>query len=579
MKRPRLSKLTIKNFRCIGQTPVEIELDDIVVLVGPNNAGKSSILRAYEVVMSEGSQAGKLTRDDFPNGEIRPDALPEIELHTIVYNDLPGQRWIHTDPLTGELLVRERWLWRDIGDPIRQGYDVEKGAWDDQVPWGAANIANSRRPQPHRVDAFTHPKEQSDKILALLLSVLNERVQATDYGLVLDKLAEMQKLIVDQSRPRIAEVEAGVNEIISQVFPDYVIRFDARPEEDLDKAIQFFKAPQLLMGPQDGYQSTIDRQGSGARRTLLWAALRYISEQGFGKPKSRSKKTPEQLAERPHVLLLDEPELCLHPSAVREACRVLYDLPKTDNWQVMVTTHSPAFLDLSRDNTTIIRVERTVQGEIKGTTLFRPERVQLDEDDKQKLKLLNICDPHVAEFFFGGHVIVVEGDTEYTAFQHIIAAKPGRYKNVHIIRARGKATIISLIKILNHFGTSYSVLHDSDLPTTVIKTGKEIANPAWAHNIKIYQEIQQHPDPSQVRLLSSIPNFEAAYFGEEVSGEKPYNALLEMQKSPESFRTIEQLLQVLLDHARIELPTGCVEWHSLDHLKEAAVNAKKTRSA
>ncbi|MFY0781743.1 hypothetical protein AB1K18_15920 [Peribacillus simplex] len=30
----------------MGSNPVEIDLDDIVVLVGPNNAGKSSILRS-----------------------------------------------------------------------------------------------------------------------------------------------------------------------------------------------------------------------------------------------------------------------------------------------------------------------------------------------------------------------------------------------------------------------------------------------------------------------------------------------------------------------------------------------------
>lgn len=45
--RPRLHKLQINNFRSIGTEKVEIELDDIVVLVGPNNVGKSSILRAY----------------------------------------------------------------------------------------------------------------------------------------------------------------------------------------------------------------------------------------------------------------------------------------------------------------------------------------------------------------------------------------------------------------------------------------------------------------------------------------------------------------------------------------------------
>ena len=54
--RPRLNKLIIQNFRSIGTEKVEIELDDIVVLVGPNNVGKSSILRAYETVMSHGSK-------------------------------------------------------------------------------------------------------------------------------------------------------------------------------------------------------------------------------------------------------------------------------------------------------------------------------------------------------------------------------------------------------------------------------------------------------------------------------------------------------------------------------------------
>ena len=55
-----LKKLVIKNFRSIGETPIEIELDKIVVLVGSNNSGKSSILRAYQFAM----EGGKITKDD-----------------------------------------------------------------------------------------------------------------------------------------------------------------------------------------------------------------------------------------------------------------------------------------------------------------------------------------------------------------------------------------------------------------------------------------------------------------------------------------------------------------------------------
>src|SRR5690606_14194143 len=72
---------------------------------------------------------------------------------------------------------------------------------------------------------------------------------------------------------------------------------------------------------------------------------------------------------RPNVLLMDEPELCLHPNAIRDACRVLYDLPSAGNWQAMITTHSPVFIDLSRNNTSIARVERDGAGQVKGTTI------------------------------------------------------------------------------------------------------------------------------------------------------------------------------------------------------------------
>src|ERR1035438_10332517 len=108
--RPRLSKLIIKNFRCIGATPVTIDLDDIVVLVGPNNVGKSSVLKAYEVIMSEGSAAGQLTIEDFPLGKVDPAALPEIELHTVVYDNSPGPEWME-ETATGEKVVRELWRW------------------------------------------------------------------------------------------------------------------------------------------------------------------------------------------------------------------------------------------------------------------------------------------------------------------------------------------------------------------------------------------------------------------------------------------------------------------------------------
>ena len=571
--RPRLVRLIIKNFRCIGLNPVTIDLDDIVVLVGPNNTGKSSVLKAYEIIMSEGSKEGELALEDFPGGKVDSNSLPEIELHTIVYDNSPGPEWIGTTE-SGEKLVKERWKWPEPGKPVRRGYNHEQNKWADdsdkeKVPWGAAGIANSRRPQAHRINAFDSPEEQAKEIVKLLTTAITERVKAhkadsktnreSDYAKLLKSIADLQKKIVGESREQIEKVQNDLTAAIGRIFPDHRVIFDAKPEDDTDKAINLFKAePQLLMGPKGGYPSTIDRQGSGARRTLLWTALRVLAESGDKKKGN---------TERPHVLLLDEPEICLHPNAIRDACSLLYGLPEmTKNWQVMVTTHSPCFVDFSRDHTTIVRVEISQQGQVSGTTIFRPETAKFTSDDKQELKMLNVCDPYVAEFFFGGRTIVVEGDTEYTAFKTLASLVPNKFRDIHIVRARGKATIVPLAKILNQFGAPYAILHDSDRLTYKHRDGTTKANPAWTHNASIKETASLAR--AGVRVVASVPNFEEAYLNKEYNQEKPYNALKRIKSEVGVKNTLEQLLDALVDFTK-PLPQGAMQWDNIDDLKKA----------
>lgn len=139
LTKAKLKRLIIRNFRCIGPEPVSIDLDDIVVLVGPNNAGKSTILRAYEVVMMHGSIEGRIKLEDFPGERIDADHLPQIELQTYVWDDLPAAQWLHEEEGTGKQYIRERWRWEEPGkDPKRQGYRAGADDWDDRVPWGGA---------------------------------------------------------------------------------------------------------------------------------------------------------------------------------------------------------------------------------------------------------------------------------------------------------------------------------------------------------------------------------------------------------------------------------------------------------
>jgi putative ATP-dependent endonuclease of OLD family len=564
----------VSNFRCLGSTPVEIELDDIVVLVGPNNAGKSSILRAYQVVMLEGDKQGHLTLDDFPDGEINPERPPTIELETVVHEgNSPASKWIQLNPHTGELIVKERWVWKQEGAPDRDGWNVETGSWDSaSFPWGPGNIAQANRPRPHRVGAFEDPIKQAEQVLELLKEAIKSRIkevskqraeaegeEESEYERLLKAARRLQTSIALDATAAVESVCEDLGRTIAEVFPGYAVMVEAKPEDGLDKSLSLFRA-ELRMGPEHGHQSAIDRQGSGACRTLLWAALRILAE------RKHAKK--DGSVERPHVLLMDEPELCLHPDAIREACRVLYDLPKRGNWQVMITTHSPVFIDFSRDNTSIVRVERDEGGHVEGTTIFRPYRAKLDEDDKTELKLLNICDPYVAEFFFGGRTVIVEGDTEYTAFRYAIAKRPVDFRNVHVVRARGKYPIASLCKILNQFGKRYAVLHDADSP----KTPKGKGNPAWAANARILDATTDGRNAGNVRLLASVPDFERAFFGEVAHEEKPYESLRRIRTDEAALGIVSALLESLVDFDK-PVPKGALQWADLETLA-AAVNGQ-----
>ena len=547
--KPRLKKLIIKNFRTIGEVPVEIDLDEIVILVGANNAGKSSILRAYEVVMNNGSKEGKITIEDFPNNTIDPAHLPEIEVHTIISEDKPGEQWIQylNDR---QMQIRERWIWAAPGEPKREGFDVAKGEWSDKRPWGAPNVAKAYRPMPHRIDAFSSPEEQEKAITKMVSSIINDRVKTIQendnteegkaYKKLIRKIAEFQNTVCSLTYTEVHEIEKSISDYLGRVFVNYVIKINTNPEKDVEKTYSpFTKPPDILVGPENGYKSSVSVQGSGTRRTLMWAALKYIQEHA------------DENTSRPHVLLLDEPEVCLHPSAIREAREVLYDLSRSPNWQVMITTHSPIFIDLSRDNTTIIRVEKNQRNEVISTTLYRPDNTQLSDDEKENLKLLNVCDPYLHEFFFGGRVIIVEGDTEYTAFSYLKMMDVKKYGDVHIVRARGKTIIPSLCKILNQFACPYAILHDADTEKTV----KGTKNPAWIINQSI-MDAAKNSNPNyteNIAVIACKKNFEDALFGFDVSSDKPYNTIQQMKSDVDKYQAVMQLFDSLLDASVVDV--------------------------
>lgn len=598
MSNPRITNLRIKNFGCIGESGVSVDIDKIVVLIGPNNAGKSTILRAFEVV----TDCLKLEQDDFFNRQVVPGTGPEIELTSIAAaGNKPGDEWCL--PIAdGTFIVREKWTWAGAGvDPKRVGFNVPMNRWAVQgdaelMPWGLNNVAKARRPKPHRVNTFDDADGQSRAVVSLLRTLLETRVRSlkanpddalSRYQLIVDSLKLLRSDSKQLQQDEIAQLQTNANQVLHRVFPTATFTIIA-PESNSEVSIDLLGEEfEIEIGEAGAASLPLSRQGSGTRRTVLWTILKLLADKGFkAKVAGKTAKSFHEPVgpNSAHILLLDEPEVSLHPRAVDSVRDVLYSLPENENWQVMVTTHSPNFVDLTRDHTTIVRVERTPQNEVLATTLFRPDRAQLSAEDKENLKLTNLFDSHISEAFFGGRVLVVEGDTEYAAFSYIkrreCDAGNMAYADLNIIRARGKVTVASMMKVLNHFGARYFVLHDTDRPRTQARrkdrdasiNGRlvyrivEIANPAWTNNQKILDQMTANS-----RVVASIVNFEFAHFDEVADAEKPENSVSKMRSNPQDYELIKALLDAVLLAPGSTLPAGAIAWQSLDELERAVL--------
>ncbi len=592
---PSIKTLIIKNFGCIGSDAVELDIDNIVVLVGPNNAGKSTILKAYEAV----TDCLKLEQDDFHNKQVSVDNYPVIEVHSVaVEENKPGDEWCLAIG-DGTFLIKERWTWKATNkEPERVGFNVRLDRWAEagdreKMPWGVNNVAKARRPKPHRVNTFDDPEVQSKAITSLLKSLLEESIQSikendddekTKYEVIVDNLKSLRDLSKVTQQESIQGLEGSANEIISQIFPSHELKITA-PESSAPIKIDLLGNEFTIeMGAIGGLTFPLEKQGSGSRRTALWTILKLLADKGVrAKNAGKTAKAHHEPVgpNTSHVLLLDEPEVSLHPSATEIARDVLYSLPDNENWQIMVATHSPSFIDLTKDHTTIIRVDKNLDDRIETTTLFRPESTQLDNDDKENLKLINLFDSHISEAFFGGKVLVVEGDTEYSAFNYIKSKEledgNNAYHDLNIIRARGKVTVASMMKVLNHFGKKYYALHDTDIPTVESKRrNKELStadaivydkftmvNPAWSNNEKI---LAQMTDSS--RVVASVINFEDAYFDETVGSDKPENCINHIKSEPEMYSRIKSLLDGILEYNEATLPQGALTWSDMTELNE-----------
>lgn len=590
----RLVKMRIVNFGCIGLGGLEIALDDIVCLVGANNSGKSTILRAYEAAVKKSPLvAGELNSKS--NGQ---PAQVELWIHIPRSAGNVDEKWkVESD---GLLLVRSLWSWdREGAAPVRETWDPESGNYSpDGKAGGADAVFNSRLPIPFRIGSLEDPEQEHKLLLELVLQPIKERLSAamkkgdSELRRLIGEVETETKKSVEEFRDDIDKISAKVNASYQRIFPDSEVTLrPALSDLNVKPADALIKGTRIELS-EGGHEAGWQRQGTGSQRALFWSMLearselkrisdakvaekkkradteKAIAKLEVAREKAKTEKTkvakqaeidtlkntlesPENaiLAKNTflpgHMLLIDEPETALHPAAVRAAQDHLYKLASDGGWQVMLTTHHPAFLDPLQDHTTIIRLHRRPQGAVPN--IYRSEEVSFSREDKLNLKSLLAFDTTIAEMFFSPRVIIVEGDTELASFTEIMLNNPSKYAvelRPLILRARGKSTILILIKMLEHFRVDFAVLHDIDPPRT--KNGKR-ANGRYTDNQNICNAIlSARSNGMKVVHQCSCPGFEIQHGMDLPPSDKPFHAWQTIRENHDVKKSVTRILDALL---------------------------------
>jgi hypothetical protein len=155
------------------------------------------------------------------------------------------------------------------------------------------------------------------------------------------------------------------------------------------------------------------------------------------------------------VLLIEEPELYLRPQAQRYLYRLLREFAAGGN-QVIYSTHSPAFLNVTRLDD-LVFVEREPE---RGTLALQHEPVTPDAD----FRLLSEFDAERSELFLARAAVLVEGQTEKLVLPFVFRSlgHDADREAISIIECGGKSGIPFFARICRTVGLPFVAVHDRD---------------------------------------------------------------------------------------------------------------------
>lgn len=505
-----ISKLTIKNYKSI-KDEVFIFNKGINVLVGKNNAGKSNIVSALNEIL--GDKYNTMSYEDkifYTNGTSKPERnfkiIAEIdEINNLDYSLLENiKKSTALIDISDYFNEEERefnseWLLKD-DDELKEKYPEKfnfRGtnllAWKKQEE--LKNIFDNTKKlwiykYYNKEDdtnlyniilkvetIITSPFSSSKKIVkyyrmlyinpnikaTLMTSLLIPAFRTTETTLKITKWSWYGKLLQkkwndsckDEHQKEIDKVSNELRNTVGNVFKDLKDDINTQLKKTLSlmnvsidinmlesKNEDYYK--NIKLSVDDGIETPLENKGSGLQSLIMIELFKFYCK----------------IFNQSSLLILEEPELFLHPHAKRMLSDILNDFIGNGENQIIITTHSEEFLNnVDIENINVIR---------KSSLGTKKSRISKDNyGDGKELQKLKIELQHKnAEMFFAEKVILVEGE-EQVLIPEIIKKIYGKNilnnNDISIIKVGGKSYFEIYRKVLDELNISNYIIADYDI--------------------------------------------------------------------------------------------------------------------
>lgn len=588
----RLHRLSIKGFKRLHTA--EIKFGNATFLIGANNAGKSSVLKAIGWLLSNSKRMDIdcfCSELDEETGETKTTCdtvVLEAEFRNIpeaasTWRGFKGRIFSYDPKDTGEtgksifyrktykvledvkieLKTLKRAMKPEFADLQKPGDFIAAGAspeliteifsildkkisvsdrdklelidelWEtsDEEEWalnpgGIGGVVLSKLPSILIIpaEAASHEIDQKSGVLQKILHELFKDVRENssnykDAQACLSLLAK--ELDPSDAGSEFGKMMGELNSVLGGVFPESRI-YAAADLSSPDALV-----PTFAIEMSSNIRTSVANQGTGMVRAAVFGLLRF---------RQQWLKRREGNDERGLIIGFEEPEIYLHPSAANQMRDLIYDL-SDQNSQIVATTHSPYLIDLSRKPKQVLNRFQYEKGHTKVLPFSVSEEfIKLQNDDKDQVKMLIKLDDHVSRIFFTRQVLVVEGDTEEVVIKEAIRRMPPEMKSLvlsgsEIVKARGKAAIIGLVKYLSALNVDFFVIHDRDKGTDGAEKFNEPIKKAVGNDNKL------------ILLEECLEDF----LGYPAPGsEKPFNAYKRTLEWGEGWDGVPNQLKILL---------------------------------